>query len=191
MPGESFLLFCNYLFRGLTELVIHQWQNKDYNRCNFGSISLKLLLGHDFTSYSKISKKPLSVHLWVSPYPSFLSVLFGAQKNRLNDTVLWSSHSLCFGWEISKIYFDFALLSRSLFVPATAENDKYAGKLRNRPDSILHTPRILKRLRICAVRSESSMCDYGSSYSIDVICILVKVTKDDSLKQVFSTRGLN
>ena len=36
---------------------------------------------------------------------------FGAQKNRLIETVLLSTHNICFGREIRKIIFSCALLS--------------------------------------------------------------------------------
>ena len=38
----------------------------------------------------------------------------GAQKNRLIETVLLSTHNICFGWEIKKIIFQYALLSGGL-----------------------------------------------------------------------------
>ena len=33
----------------------------------------------------------------------------GAQKNRLIDTVVMSTHSICFGWEIRKNIIGYAL----------------------------------------------------------------------------------
>ena len=39
---------------------------------------------------------------------------FGAQKNRLIETVLLSTHNICFGLEIKKIIFQYALLSGGL-----------------------------------------------------------------------------
>ena len=38
----------------------------------------------------------------------------GAQKNRLSETVLLSTHYICFCWEIRKLTFDYALLSGRL-----------------------------------------------------------------------------
>ena len=38
----------------------------------------------------------------ISSYPSVLTNVLGAQKNRLVETVLLSSHNICFGWEIRK-----------------------------------------------------------------------------------------
>ena len=39
-------------------------------------------------------------------YPSVKSCVLGAQKNRLIETVLLSTHNICFGWEIKKISYD-------------------------------------------------------------------------------------
>ena len=38
----------------------------------------------------------------------------GAQKSRLIETVLLSTHNICFGWEIKKIIFQYTLLSGGL-----------------------------------------------------------------------------
>ena len=42
----------------------------------------------------------LKLHLF--PYPSILTCVLGAQKNRLIETVLLSTHNIWFGWEIRK-----------------------------------------------------------------------------------------
>ena len=47
-------------------------------------------------------------------YPQFLAYLLGAQKNRLIETVLLSTHNICFGWEIRKLFFWYALLTKGL-----------------------------------------------------------------------------
>ena len=39
----------------------------------------------------------LSVKLLIISYPSVLTVVLGAQKNRLIETVLLSIHNICFG----------------------------------------------------------------------------------------------
>ena len=36
--------------------------------------------------------------LKIFSYPSVLTFLLGAQKNRLIETVLMSTHIICFGW---------------------------------------------------------------------------------------------
>ena len=33
-------------------------------------------------------------------YPSVLTYVLGAEKNRLFEMVLLSTHNICFGWEI-------------------------------------------------------------------------------------------
>ena len=45
---------------------------------------------------------------------SLKTCVLGAQKNCLNETVLLSTHNICFGWEIRKIIFKYALLSGGL-----------------------------------------------------------------------------
>ena len=44
-----------------------------------------------------LDKKKLSVKMKFSSYPSVLSYVLGAQKNRLIETVLLSTHNICFG----------------------------------------------------------------------------------------------
>ena len=45
----------------------------------------------------------MSVKLWIFSYPLILTFVLGAQKNHLIETVLLSTHNICFGWEIRKI----------------------------------------------------------------------------------------
>ena len=47
-------------------------------------------------------------------YPSILTYVLGAQKNRLIETVLLSTHNICFGWEIRKLNLRYALLTKVL-----------------------------------------------------------------------------
>ena len=56
----------------------------------------------------------MSVKLEFS-YPTITCVL-GAQKNRLIETVLLSTHNICFGREINKVVFQYALLSGGLYL---------------------------------------------------------------------------
>ena len=58
-----------------------------------------------------VKPKKLCVKLWLFSYPSFKTCVLGAQKNRLIETVLLSTHNICFGWERRKIIFSYALLS--------------------------------------------------------------------------------
>ena len=48
-------------------------------------------------------------------YPSVLTYVLGAQKNHLIETVLLSTHNICFSWEIWKIFFPYTLLTIALF----------------------------------------------------------------------------
>ena len=54
----------------------------------------------------------LNLHLF--PYPSIQTCVLGAQKNRLIETVLLSTHNICFDQVIRKIIFQYALLSGGL-----------------------------------------------------------------------------
>ena len=47
-------------------------------------------------------------------YPSVLTYVLGAQKNRLIETVLLSTHNICFGFDIRKIDFRYALFTKVL-----------------------------------------------------------------------------
>ena len=39
----------------------------------------------------------MSAKLLINSYPSFEGLGLGAQKNRLTETVLFSTHNICFG----------------------------------------------------------------------------------------------
>ena len=41
-----------------------------------------------------------------------LTYVLGAQKNRLIETVLLSTHNICFGWELRKSVFRYTLLTK-------------------------------------------------------------------------------
>ena len=45
-----------------------------------------------------------------------LTFVLGAQKNRLNETVLLSTHNICFVLELRKLIFNYAHLSKGLLV---------------------------------------------------------------------------
>ena len=49
-----------------------------------------------------LDKKKISVKLKTFSYPLLLAYVAGAQKNSLIETVLLSTHNICFGWEIRK-----------------------------------------------------------------------------------------
>ena len=49
----------------------------------------------------------LNVELWIFSYPSVQTFVLGAQRNRLIETVLLSTHNICSGWEIRKLIFTY------------------------------------------------------------------------------------
>ena len=55
-----------------------------------------------------------NVKLRSFPYPSVKTCVLVAQKTCLIETVLMSTHNICFGWEIRKIFFNYTLLSGGL-----------------------------------------------------------------------------
>ena len=59
-------------------------------------------------------KKISSVKMLIFSYLSVLTYVFGAQKNRLIETVLLSTHNICFGREIRKLNFCYTLLTKVL-----------------------------------------------------------------------------
>ena len=57
-------------------------------------------------------------------YPSVLTYVLDAQKNRLIETVLLSNHNICFGLEIRKLFFWYALLTKGLPVAYNHKTNK-------------------------------------------------------------------
>ena len=57
----------------------------------------------------KFQRKIVNIFL-----PINFNICFGAQKNRLIETVLLSTNNICFGREIRKINFCYALLTKFL-----------------------------------------------------------------------------
>ena len=88
--------FLRFVIRHIASL---QWK---FFRCR---IWLILAIGLD-------KHKFLSVKSWIFSYPSVLTYILGAQKNCLIETVLLSTHNICFGSETRKLIFDCVLLSR-------------------------------------------------------------------------------
>ena len=58
--------------------------------------------------------KYFCVKLSIFSYAYALADVLGAQKNRLIETVLLSTHNIWFGWEIKKIFFCYTPLTRVL-----------------------------------------------------------------------------
>ena len=52
----------------------------------------------------KLESKTVNIFL------SVLTYVLGAQKNRLNETVLLSTQNICFGWDMIKSIFKYAFL---------------------------------------------------------------------------------
>ena len=69
---------------------------------------------------------------------NFFAYVLGAQKNRLIEAVLLSTHKICFGWEIRKFIFCYALLTKVL--------------------QLMHLMTTQKCQSIYSARSESSLC---------------------------------
>ena len=55
------------------------------------------------------AKNNLGVKLLIFSYQSVYTFVLGSQKNCLIDTVLLSTHNICFGWETRKLIFDYTL----------------------------------------------------------------------------------
>ena len=68
-----------------------------------------------FVSIAVGLAKFLCLKLCIFSYPSVLMYVLGAQKYRLNEMVLLSTHNICFGGKIRKISFDYTILTRGLY----------------------------------------------------------------------------
>ena len=55
--------------------------------------------------------KNFKMKLKIFFYPSVLAYVLGARKNHLIETVLLSTHNICFGWEMRKLFFWYTLLT--------------------------------------------------------------------------------
>ena len=68
-----------------------------------------------FNSFHQGNRALYAKHCNIS-YPSVLTFVLGAKNNRLIGMVLLSTHIICFGWEIRKINFEYALEYKSLYM---------------------------------------------------------------------------
>ena len=75
-----------------------------HNIC-FGWGIIKIIFSH---------AKLFCVKLRLFSHPWVKTCVLGALKNRLVETVVLSTHNICFGWGIRKIIFSYALLSGGL-----------------------------------------------------------------------------
>ena len=82
------MLLFKHMFECLNETVPLSNHN-----INFGSEIRKLIY-----NYALLSGGLHIVNIIIISYPS-LTFFFGAQKNILKETVLLSTHRMCFGWE--------------------------------------------------------------------------------------------
>ena len=64
------------------------------------------------------------------PYPSILTCVLDAEKNRLIERVLFSTHNICFDLEIRKIIFQYTLLSGGL-IQSVPNTNRIKHKIRN------------------------------------------------------------
>ena len=98
-------------------LPIHYWFSQHTGPWNCPS---PIASNHIFPIYCHQQLFPLfprhgtttiyNVKLQIFSYPSILTYVLGAQKKRLIETVLLSTHNICFGWEIRKW-----IVSKSIF----------------------------------------------------------------------------
>ena len=69
-----------------------------YRNITLFGVSLHPYNGPDHMIIYRFRKtKCLSVKMLVFSYPSLIAYVLGAQKNRLNETVLLSTHNICIG----------------------------------------------------------------------------------------------
>ena len=96
-----------------------------HNIC-FGWEIRKLILNISFLN-NALGIKYWGAKLLIISSDSVLTYVLGAQKNRLIEMVLLSTHNICFGWEIRKLVFDNWLLSGGLDIKASWERGISSG----------------------------------------------------------------
>ena len=103
-----------------------------------------------------------------------LNVCFGAQKNRLIETVLLSTHNICFDSEIRKISFTNALLYRGL----ENETDHHGHYFSFRSISPIIVTIVVITLHCCfSFRPISPIIDYRGLN--DTLLFLFQINKPD------------
>ena len=99
----------------------------------------------------------------------------GAQKNRLIETVLLSTHNICFGNEIRKIIFNYAHLSGGLHYPYVSACFAGNTKIHLSGPHDLHLSHIISFSFVpCAVSLDSSSWTYSV---ILWVCLLRSINK--------------
>ena len=88
---------------GLDSVAVDNW-----SKLNTIIFCISLLV--DYPTNTGLDKQKKAQRKVVNIFlQSVLTYVLGAQKNRLIETVLLSTHNICFGWEIRKSNFRYAL----------------------------------------------------------------------------------
>ena len=83
---KMFKLFCWHILHGLFSYDTAREQNIKWHYPESSANDIGPVKQNIFT-----------IKLLLFSYPSVLTCVMGAQKNRLNETVLLSTHNICFG----------------------------------------------------------------------------------------------
>ena len=113
----------------------------------------------------------LGIPLWTISYPPVETFALGAKKNRLIKTVLLSTHSICFVWEIRKVNYDHALLSGGLGLSLAFLPRLRMALYKDIRHDILFQP-TRERFRI-SITSARLMCS-SEYYPFRLACVLIK-----------------
>ena len=57
--------------------------------------------------------------------PIIFSICFGCSEDRLTETVLLSTHNICIGWELRKLFFCYALLTEGMITNNLSRNMRF------------------------------------------------------------------
>ena len=71
--------------------------NESFQQIKYHFITIAKHMTVRLSSIGPVKQKILSIKLLLFSYPSVLTYVLGAQKNRLTETVLLSTHNICFG----------------------------------------------------------------------------------------------
>ena len=101
-PFDLFLIYRKAYKWAAPRWIYRTLWRRNYNMMKFVNLYPLLLSGNN----TGLDKQ----NFWAEnckyfSYPSVLTYVLGAQKNRLIETVLLSTHNICFGWEIRKLFF--------------------------------------------------------------------------------------
>ena len=98
---NSFLVYCRELSPGTVCLTGDRAQGDDSKHDSHYTIHIilynnKVIIVY-FYIYIGLDKQNFSIKLLIFSYPLVLTYVLGDQKNRLIETVLLSTHNICFG----------------------------------------------------------------------------------------------